>query len=157
MLFCVVVVNLFSFLCNSGSHNQLLLTLKILSSGTSLLLFQGLQRILGLRKYDGSINFVPAPGYESYGEPLDLEKEVIIEAETETKSYDEPVKPHDSGGYHGPKVDIKSLNWRKIDGPFISIWLHNVPWGGEDTMAAPDAQVLCFSYCSLCYLLTKIN
>ncbi|KAL1537477.1 Sphingosine kinase 1 [Salvia divinorum] len=26
-----------------------------------------------------------------------------------------------------------------IDGPFVSIWLHNVPWGAHDTKAAPDA------------------
>ncbi|EYU35832.1 hypothetical protein MIMGU_mgv1a020787mg, partial [Erythranthe guttata] len=88
--------------------------------GTFLLLFQGLQRIFGLRKYNGSIIFVPASGFESYGEPIDVEKEDY--------------------GYQGPKVDIKSLNWHKINGPFVSIWLHNVPWGGEDTMAAPDAR-----------------
>ncbi|XP_047938715.1 sphingosine kinase 1-like isoform X2 [Salvia hispanica] len=43
-------------------------------------------------------------------------------------------------GYQGPNVDIKSLNWRMIDGPFVSVWLHNVPWGAEDTKAAPDAE-----------------
>lgn len=83
--------------------------------------------------------FVPAPGYESYGEPLDLENKIVIDKESEING---PVKV--SGhGYLGPKVDIKSLNWRKIDGPFVSIWLHNVPWGAEDTMAAPDAEVFC--------------
>lgn len=85
---------------------------------------------------------MPAPGYESYGEPLDLEKKIIIDGESETNSEDGPVAIPEHG-YTGPKVDIKSLNWRKIDGPFVSIWLHNVPWGAEDTMAAPDAEVYC--------------
>ncbi|EYU27907.1 hypothetical protein ABFS82_13G113400 [Erythranthe guttata] len=107
--------------------------------GSARLDFYGLQRILGLRKYNGSIIFVPASGFESYGEPIDVEKEVIFEGESKPKSDDGPVTTQDYG-YQGPKVDMKSLNWRKINGPFVSIWLHNVPWGGEDTMAAPDAQ-----------------
>ncbi|KAI3456329.1 hypothetical protein Pfo_012992 [Paulownia fortunei] len=104
--------------------------------GSARLDFYALQRIFGLRKYNGTIIFVPASGYESYGEPLDLEKVIIVEGESEMKSDDGPVEY----GYQGPKVDVKSLNWRKIDGPFVSIWLHNVPWGSEDTMAAPDAE-----------------
>ncbi|KAL8467923.1 hypothetical protein ACS0TY_031245 [Phlomoides rotata] len=107
--------------------------------GSARLEFYALQRILRLRRYNGSIMFVPAPGFESYGEPLDLEKKIIIDGETDAKSGDGP-KTDPEHGYSGPKVDIKSLNWRKIDGPFVSIWLHNVPWGAEDTMAAPDAE-----------------
>ncbi|KAG8385621.1 hypothetical protein BUALT_Bualt03G0064100 [Buddleja alternifolia] len=102
--------------------------------GSARLDFYGLQRIFGLRKYNGSITFVPASGYESYGEPVDPEKEIVVEGESERK----PNVEH--YGYQGPKVDIMSLNWRKIDGPFVSVWLHNVPWGGESTMAAPDAE-----------------
>lgn len=64
----------------------------------------------------------------------------MIDDESEMKSEDELVRDPKCG-YQGPKVDMKSLNWRKIDGPFVSIWLHNVPWGGEDTLAAPDAEV----------------
>lgn len=120
-----------------------------LNNGGLLLLFQALKRIFGLRRYNGSIIFVPAPGYESHGEPLDLEKKIIIDGESEIKSEDGPVRDPEYG-YQGPKVDIKSLNWRKIDGPFVSIWLHNVPWGSEDTMAAPDAEV-----CSI-HLLTLL-
>ncbi|EPS68311.1 d-erythro-sphingosine kinase, partial [Genlisea aurea] len=93
--------------------------------------FYGLQRILSLRRYDGSILFVPAAGYESFGEPLDFENQILIE---------EIIKSGDEVGYQGPEFDSKSLNWRKIDGPFISVWLHNVPWGSETTMAAPSAE-----------------
>ncbi|XP_041994914.1 sphingosine kinase 1-like [Salvia splendens] len=107
--------------------------------GSARLDFYGLQRIFGLRRYNGNIIFVPAPGYESYGEPLDLEKNIIIDDESAIKSEDGLVRDP-AYGYQGPKVDIKSLNWRMIDGPFVSVWLHNVPWGAEDTKAAPDAE-----------------
>ncbi|KAH6790542.1 sphingosine kinase 1 [Perilla frutescens var. frutescens] len=107
--------------------------------GSARLDFYGLQRIFGLRRYNGSVIFVPALGYESYGEPLDLENKIMIDDESEMKSEDGVVRDR-KYGYQGPEVDIKSLNWRKIDGPFVSIWLHNVPWGGEDTRAAPDAE-----------------
>ncbi|GFQ01821.1 sphingosine kinase 1 [Phtheirospermum japonicum] len=96
--------------------------------GSARLDFYGLQRVFGLRKYNGSIIFVPAPGFESYGEP-----------ESDMTFNDGPVKTGECG-YQGPKFNMKSLNWRKIDGPFVSVWLHNVPWGSENTMAAPDAQ-----------------
>lgn len=77
---------------------------------------------------------MPAPGYGTYGEPLDLENQIIVDGEAEIKSDKQYI-------YHGPDVDVKSLHWRKVDGPFVSIWLHNVPWGGEDAMAAPNAEV----------------
>lgn len=82
---------------------------------------------------------MPAAGYESFGEPLDLEKKIVVDGESELTSQEGSKDP--AYGYQGPKVDIKSLNWRKIDGPFASVWLHNVPWGSEDTKAAPDAEV----------------
>ncbi|KAI3745481.1 hypothetical protein L1987_58595 [Smallanthus sonchifolius] len=96
--------------------------------GSARLDFYALQRILRLRKYNGSIRFVPAPGFEDVGEATDSCVDSI-----------EPLKPR-KHGYQGPKVDFKSLNWRKLNGPFVSVWLHNVPWGAENTMAAPDAK-----------------
>ncbi|CAA2968755.1 sphingosine kinase 1-like isoform X1 [Olea europaea subsp. europaea] len=107
--------------------------------GSARIDFYALQRIFGLRKYDGSIIFVPASGFETYGEPLDHADDIIVKIESESNSDMEPTRTQQYG-YHGPNVDIKSLNWHKIDGPFVSIWLHNVPWGGEDAMAAPDAE-----------------
>lgn len=82
-----------------------------------------------LRKYNGSLHFVPAPGFEDIGEE-DISCVVSMD----------PLKPRQHG-YQGPKVDFKSFNWRKLNGPFVSVWLHNVPWGAENTMAAPDAKV----------------
>ncbi|KAJ7968468.1 sphingosine kinase 1 [Quillaja saponaria] len=80
--------------------------------------FYGLQRIFHLRQYSGCVSFVPAPGFEAYGEPTTYQKH----------------------GYKGPDISLENLNWKAINGPFISIWLHNVPWGSEDAMAAPNAK-----------------
>lgn len=77
---------------------------------------------------------MPAPGFEDVGEPNNLGIESI-----------EPIKAREHG-YQGPKVELATLSWRKINGPFISIWLHNVPWAAENTMAAPNAKVCVFLY-----------
>ncbi|RVW46293.1 Sphingosine kinase 1 [Vitis vinifera] len=82
--------------------------------GSARLDFYALQRILHLRKYNGCISFV-----------LHLALK-LLESQVLTK---------------GPNIELEKLQWRTIDGPFVSIWLHNVPWGGEDTLAAPDAKV----------------
>lgn len=73
---------------------------------------------------------MPAPGYETHGEPVSYSSH---HGEEQTGVL--------SGGYQGPHVKLEELSWRAIDGPFVSIWLHNVPWGSEGTMAAPNAKV----------------
>ncbi|CAA6672040.1 unnamed protein product [Spirodela intermedia] len=57
--------------------------------------------------------------------------------------------------------------WRSVEGPFIAVWLHNVPWGSADAMPAPEAKfsdgyldVLIIKECpksALLSLLTKLN
>ncbi|KAJ9566441.1 hypothetical protein OSB04_002407 [Centaurea solstitialis] len=96
--------------------------------GSARMDFYGLQRILRLRRYNGCISFVPAPGFEDVGEPSSLGVESM-----------ETLKAQQYG-YEGPKVELGSSRWRKLNGPFISIWLHNVPWAAENTMAAPNAK-----------------
>lgn len=97
--------------------------------------FKALQRVIDLRQYNGRITFVPAPGSEDYGEP------------TSNGKHDECGRSHDEEPvkfrrhYQGPDADLDNMEWRTIEGPFVSVWLHNVPWGGEDTMAAPQAKV----------------
>lgn len=86
---------------------------------------------------------------------MDLENVLAIESASDNKSDFEPASAPASS-YEGPTYDLKNLIWRKIDGPFVSIWLHNVPWGSETTMAAPEAQVcleLHFKLVSLSFLL----
>ncbi|XP_052203723.1 sphingosine kinase 1 [Diospyros lotus] len=105
--------------------------------GSARMDFYAIQRIFHLRKYSGWISFVPAPGFEACGEPSSPKD--VLPSNINNPSQDEPMKVHQRG-YQGPQVDLESLEWRKIDGPFVSVWLHNVPWGGEDTKAAPDAK-----------------
>ncbi|KAJ4833902.1 Sphingosine kinase 1 [Turnera subulata] len=104
--------------------------------GSARLEFYAFQRIFNMRKYNGCISFVPAPGFEAYGEPSSYSGESPAELNS---SLEQPGKTRRCG-YQGPDVDLTTLNWRTINGPFVSVWLHNVPWGAEDTMAAPDAK-----------------
>lgn len=96
---------------------------------------QALLRIMDLRRYYGHVSFVPAPGYEHYGEPTTYLGDGI---------HGEQKINELQHAYQIPDLDWKNQQWRTISGPFISVWLHNVPWGSEDTMAAPDAKVWCF-------------
>jgi len=95
--------------------------------------FYAVVRIMSLRKYCGSIQFVPAPGYESYGEPVKQVENSILE------SLEQSGKSHPSS-YPGPSVEFQASDWRFVDGPFVAVWINNVPWAAEDIMAAPEAK-----------------
>ncbi|MQL96688.1 hypothetical protein Taro_029368 [Colocasia esculenta] len=107
--------------------------------GSSRLDFYALLRVINLRKYHGRVYFVPAPGYESYGEPTEkiggCNENTNINALCEGN-----IIPLEHHGYRGPVVCFKNSQWRCIEGPFVSVWLHNVPWASNDTMAAPEAK-----------------
>lgn len=83
---------------------------------------------------------MPVPGFEAYGEPTNFHGKSTGEQNSHIPSEEDPAKAQQHG-YQGPYIDLEDLDWRTINGPFVSVWLHNVPWGGEDTMAAPDAKV----------------
>lgn len=92
-----------------------------------------------MRKYHGNIEFVPAPEYESFGEPKN-EREIIsgnIEVHKQGRDEDAEVLQ----GYRGPNCCFEDSDWRFLEGPFISIMLVNVPWVGKDAMPAPKAKV----------------
>ncbi|CAJ1936342.1 unnamed protein product [Sphenostylis stenocarpa] len=106
--------------------------------GSARIDFYALTRIFHLRHYNGCLYFVPAPGFEAYGKttshPGSSTKRInsdLIDGE--------PVKLNRLG-YQGPEIDLENQSWRVLNGPFISVWLHNVPWGAENTKAAPDAE-----------------
>ncbi|KAK9133861.1 hypothetical protein Scep_013389 [Stephania cephalantha] len=105
--------------------------------GSSRLDFYALLRIINLRKYNGRLFFVPAPGYEEYGKATNEIKKFMGNLDTQDQCQVDTLKQH---CYGGPDICLEALEWRSVDGPFISVWLHNVPWGSEDTMAAPHAQ-----------------
>ncbi|KAJ3674924.1 hypothetical protein LUZ60_005540 [Juncus effusus] len=86
--------------------------------------FYSVLRILDLRKYNGKIEFVPAPGYEEYGDPINN----LSEIKGETSNIFES------------KNNFEMSKWRYINGPFISVWVNNVPWASKDIMAAPRAK-----------------
>ncbi|PHU03364.1 hypothetical protein BC332_28615 [Capsicum chinense] len=91
---------------------------------------QGMQRIFRLRRYNGCIKFVATPGYESFCEPAESKGETISEVQSNFVQHK---------GYRGPALHMKEFN-RKIEGNFVSVWLHNIPWGGQDALVAPDAK-----------------
>ncbi|XP_072149842.1 sphingosine kinase 2 isoform X2 [Setaria viridis] len=101
--------------------------------GSARLDFYAVVRIMNLRKYCGNIHFVPAPGYEAYGEPIKQVKNFMVE------SLEQNGKSHPSS-YPGPSVEFQASDWRFVDGPFVAVWINNVPWAAEDIMAAPEAK-----------------
>ncbi|KAK4787440.1 hypothetical protein SAY86_011273 [Trapa natans] len=126
--------------------------------GSARIDFYALQRILHLRRYEGRISFVPAPGYERHGQPASYSAEWAAPCQDHGEKQVDVI----SSGYQGPNIKLEELSWRTIDGPFISIWLHNVPWGSESAMAAPNAKVGCpeqknlhadFLYCDIKWVL----
>lgn len=92
---------------------------------------------MNLRKYCGSIHFVPAPGYEAFGEPVKLLENPILECQEQNGK-----SPRFS--YQGPSVEFQGSDWRFVDGPFVAVWINNVPWAAESIMAAPEAKVIEF-------------
>ncbi|KAH0468736.1 hypothetical protein IEQ34_001968 [Dendrobium chrysotoxum] len=99
---------------------------------------QCILRVMKLRKYHGNIEYVPAPGHESFGKPKS-EREAIagnIEISKLGRDGDADVLH----GYQGPNCCFEDSVWRFLEGPFISIMLVNVPWVGKDAMPAPEAK-----------------
>ncbi|OAY69958.1 Sphingosine kinase 2 [Ananas comosus] len=107
--------------------------------GSARLDFYSLLRIMNLRKYSGLVQFVPAPGYEGYGEPI---KQIDYHKDETTCSQEgqESNVEAQTQGYPGPQIDFQTTEWRALDGPFISVWINNVPWASENVMPAPDAK-----------------
>ncbi|ONK77059.1 uncharacterized protein A4U43_C02F2670 [Asparagus officinalis] len=83
--------------------------------------------------------FVPAPGYEEFGEPLQRNFDSKAFTSVQEQGQGNGVLIH-HGGYQGPSVCFDSREWRSLDGPFISVWLNNVPWSDKGTMPAPQAK-----------------
>lgn len=106
--------------------------------GSSRLDFYGLVRVLHLRRYNGKVFFVPAPGYEAYGTPM-TQSDGGTGLDVHSQNQEDTLKVQEHG-YQGFNTSIQELEWRIVDGPFVSVWLHNVPWASEATMAAPNAQ-----------------
>ncbi|KAL5987016.1 hypothetical protein ACLOJK_041879 [Asimina triloba] len=105
--------------------------------GSARLDFYCIVRTIHLRRYHGRVSFSPAPGYENYGDPLNHNNVASFNFASWNKIQEDGTKV-ELQGYQGPT--LKDTEWRTMEGPFISVWLHNVPWATEDTMPAPDAK-----------------
>lgn len=104
---------------------------------------QSLLRIINLRKYNGNVQIVPAPGYESIGLPL-TQTEESNQHDNSSLSLGGQMgndKTLQSKRYQGPSVSYEESRWRLIEGPFVYVWLNNVPWCSQDAMPAPEAKV----------------
>lgn len=97
-----------------------------------------LKRIFQLRKYNGRIHFVPASDYEDYTEKISQEVSSTLDVPfcSSSKKQTDALE----SGYMGPNIALENMNWRTIEGPFISVWIQNVPWGSEGSMPAPSAK-----------------
>ncbi|KAK1260891.1 Sphingosine kinase 2 [Acorus gramineus] len=105
--------------------------------GSARLDFYCLMRLVNLRRYLGQVSFVPAPGYETFGQPILQNGNCNCDLETQDQGHLDKIV---QDGYQGPSTSFETHEWRSIDGPFISVWLHNVPWASADIMPAPAAK-----------------
>lgn len=96
----------------------------------------------------GCVYFVPAPGFEAHGNPTSYPGNSTSKGSNSYPIDMEPGKLQRLG-CQGPAINLENLSWRVLNRPFVSVWLHNVPWGAENTKAAPDAKVgfLCQNLC----------
>ncbi|PKU80901.1 Sphingosine kinase 1 [Dendrobium catenatum] len=107
--------------------------------GRTRLDFYSFLRIMKLRKYHGHIEFVPAPGYELYGEPM-KDGAICMGTDDVSEKGQNCVAEVLQGSYQGPSVCFEKSDWRFLEGPFVTISLMNVPWMGEDAMPTPEAK-----------------
>lgn len=80
------------------------------------------------------------------GNPQVITKNLQAKTNNHDLKEEENISKLQESSYRGPDINLQNLNWRTINGPFVSVWLHNVPWGSEDAKAAPDAKVGTFVF-----------
>ncbi|KAJ1691676.1 hypothetical protein LUZ63_015831 [Rhynchospora breviuscula] len=83
-----------------------------------------------------------APGYEEFGDVIAIGELVRWKGETvilqDASGNGGGSEMH---GYKGASTEIGAPKWRFVNGPFVTVWIHNVPWASKDVMAAPRAKV----------------
>ncbi|KAF8669496.1 hypothetical protein HU200_051297 [Digitaria exilis] len=122
--------------------NAVFAIIRVCSAMCNTTSLQFLLRVLNMRQYNGRVLFVPAPGYEEVGEPVEqstsCKQNGVNTGSHEDKAND---RNGETSGYPGPSIQEADLEWRSLSCPFISVWLGNVPFASEDAMAAPNAEV----------------
>ena len=98
--------------------------------------------MVSLRRYNGRVLFVPAPGYEGLG---DLVEQISSCKSNGASSGVQEDRANDFNdetcAYAGPSIDEADHEWRSLDGPFVSVWVSGVPFASENVMTAPEAKV----------------
>uniref|UniRef100_A0A0E0LM81 DAGKc domain-containing protein n=1 Tax=Oryza punctata TaxID=4537 RepID=A0A0E0LM81_ORYPU len=109
--------------------------------GSARLDFYSLLRVVSLRRYNGRVLFVPAPGYEGFG---DLVEQISSCKSNGASTGVQEDKSNDFNdetcAYTGPSIDEADHEWRSLDGPFVSVWVSGVPFASENVMTAPEAK-----------------
>ncbi|XP_047069905.1 sphingosine kinase 1-like [Lolium rigidum] len=109
--------------------------------GSARIDFYSLLRVVNLRRYNGRILFVPAPGYERFGDPVEQTTSYKSDGASNTMEEGTSNVCNDvTCTYSGPSVDEADLKWRSLNGPFVNAWISNIAFASEGVMIAPQAQ-----------------
>uniref|UniRef100_A0ACD5UMC2 Uncharacterized protein n=1 Tax=Avena sativa TaxID=4498 RepID=A0ACD5UMC2_AVESA len=109
--------------------------------GSARIDFYSLLRVVNLRRYSGRILFVPAPGYERFGDPVENTTSCKSNGASNTNEGDTSnVCNDETCTYSGPSVEEADLEWRSLNGPFVNAWISNIAFASEGVMIAPQAQ-----------------
>ncbi|KAF0906003.1 hypothetical protein E2562_009021 [Oryza meyeriana var. granulata] len=108
--------------------------------GSARLDFYSLLRVASLRRYNGRVLFVPAPRYEGFGDPVEQVTSCKSNGASTGVQGDRSKDFNDETcAYTGPSIDEADLEWRSLDGPFVSVWVSGVTFASENVMTAPEA------------------
>lgn len=120
----------------------------VVNSLFALTLFQSLLRAVNLRRYNGRILFIPAPGYEGFGDPVEQTIGFKSNGASNAAEGDiTDVRNNETCTYSGPSTDDADLEWRSLKGPFVNVWISNIAFASEGVMIAPQAQVNLSPFC----------
>nr|BAC20872.1 putative sphingosine kinase [Oryza sativa Japonica Group]BAD30563.1 putative sphingosine kinase [Oryza sativa Japonica Group] len=109
--------------------------------GSARLDFYSLLRVVSLRRYNGRVLFVPAPGYEGLGDLVEQISSCKSNGASTGVQEDRSNDFNDETcAYAGPSIDETDHEWRSLDGPFVSVWVSGVPFASENVMTAPEAK-----------------
>ncbi|KAM3384966.1 hypothetical protein ACQJBY_009111 [Aegilops geniculata] len=109
--------------------------------GSARIDFYSLLRAVNLRRYNGRILFVPAPGYEGFGDPV--EQTISCKSNGAANAAEGDITDvcnNETCTYSGPSTDDANLEWRSLKGPFVNVWISNIAFASEGVMIAPQAQ-----------------
>ncbi|PNT74939.1 hypothetical protein BRADI_1g24730v3 [Brachypodium distachyon] len=110
--------------------------------GSARIEVYSLVRVVSLRRYNGRILFIPAPGYEGFGDPVEQTTSCKSNGASNSVEGDRSsVSNDETCTYPGPSVDEADVKWRSLNGPFVNVWISNIAFACEGVMIAPQAKL----------------